>query len=319
MISSQLRKDFTTQFTNSIANSAGVQSFSFVKQLTDLAKHKDELFKFDSITDADLAALFNDHSTVALTDLLLEQIQPIAKVDDELAKFLRHDDLLGKAVLFFLREKFRTDDRFEKTVATLQRETILFNQQRMMAWMERLQLSSQIKVRDEFTHHDTATQQRIQKSVNHLKYLRNNLPGYHKLSLMVGSAMSSTGDLVQAEQLFTQTIENTGDNSEKALASFNRFQVRLRRKAYEEALPDLQAAIAIDPDQYALHDIQTYPIERLLGAGGMGCVFLCRNNNPTIQKEWVAVKCFWENLKESPQDVFEEAKAMRKIAGDYVP
>ena len=191
LVSSKLRKDFTAQFTNSIAKNAGVQSFSFVNQLKDFANHKDELFKFAPITDADLAALFNYQSTVALTDLLLEQMQHIAKVDDELAKFFRHDDLLGKAVLFFLREKFRTDDRFEKTVVALQQEALLFNQQRMMAWMEHRQLSTQIKARDEFTHHDTATRQRIQKSVNNLKYLRNNLPGYHQLSLMVGSAMSS--------------------------------------------------------------------------------------------------------------------------------
>ncbi|OAD19113.1 Serine/Threonine protein kinase [Candidatus Thiomargarita nelsonii] len=256
---------------------------------------------------------------VALTDLLLEQMQHLAPLDDKLAAFLRHDDLLGKAMLFFLHEQFRTDPRFEKTLTALQQETILSNQQVMLEFMKDLHLSLQVKVSDEFTRHDTETRTVIQKSLANLKHLPTDMPGYSRLVLMVGSATSSMGDLESAEGLFSQVIENTHTDDEKALAYFNRFQVRLRCKVYDEALLDLQAAIAINPEQYALHDVKTYPIVQLLGAGGMGCVFLCRNNNPLIKKQRVIVKCFWETLKGSPEEVFKEAITMRQIAGDYVP
>jgi serine/threonine protein kinase len=136
---------------------------------------------------------------------------------------------------------------------------------------------------------------------------------------MVGSAISSTGDLEQSESLFSQVIENTPRDEEKALAYFNRFQVRLRRKTYDTALADLQAAIDLNPYDYALHDVKTYPMLELLGAGGMGCVFLCQNNDPLTAHQKVVVKCFWEMLKEAPEKVFKEAVAMRQIAGDYVP
>jgi len=155
-----------------------------------------------------------------------------------------------------------------------------------------------------------------------LKQLSPQTPEYGRVSLSVGSALASTGELLQAERLFTQIIENTDKKPERAIAYFNLFQVQLRREVYPEALENLQAAIAINP-HYALHDLQKYPLERLLGAGGMGCVFLCQNHNHSnrllAQHERVVVKCFWEHPKARLDEVFKEPFAMRDIAGDYIP
>jgi len=51
----------------------------------------------------------------------------------------------------------------------------------------------------------------------------------------------------------------------------------------------------------------------------MGCVLLCKNQNRLIKQDYVVVKCFWENLKGSLNEVFKEPFAMIDIAGDYVP
>jgi serine/threonine protein kinase len=314
LFSSKLRHDFSAQFSAQI-RSGGVDS----EALSPFINQKAKLFQIDNLSETDLASLVNAQSTAALTDLLLEQMQLIAPISDKLMAFLRQDDLLGQAMLFFLREQFRTDERFEKTLMALQQEAILFNQQRMLQLMENLQLSSQVKASDEFTRHDTRTQRLIQQSVLNLKHLSSKTAEYTQLTLMVGSAISSTGDLDQSESLFSQVIENTPRDEEKALAYFNRFQVRLRRKAYDTALVDLQAAIDLNPQDYALHDVKTYPMLELLGTGGMGCVFLCQNNNPLIAHQKVVVKCFWETLKDAPEKVFKEAVAMREIAGDFVP
>ncbi len=303
----KIRQEFIAQFAEKIA-SHGLKSDA----LKIFSEHKEPLFQFEKITQTDL-------STVALTDFLLEQMQTIAKVDDKLATFLRHDDLLGKVMLFFLAEQFRTDERFEKSWVVLQQETLLFNQARMSQIMKELQLSSQLKASDEFTRHNTKTRTIIEKSVSNLKHLPTELPEYNRLALMVGSATSSTGDLEQAEGLFLQVIKNTPTDEEKALAYFNRFQVQLRGKAYDKALVDLKAAIARNPEQYALHDVKTYPMVKLLGAGGMGCVFLCDNNNPAIEKKQVVVKCFWGTLKGEPQELFKKAVAIHQIVGDYMP
>ncbi|MEN8220225.1 MAG: SUMF1/EgtB/PvdO family nonheme iron enzyme [Pseudomonadota bacterium] len=187
--------------------------------------------------------------------------------------------------------------------------------------MARQNLSSQVKPRDEFTQHDNPSLEIIQKVALQFKQLPTTDPKYSHLSIIVGSALSSTGNLEQAKYFFRKAIEKAHNSAEKALAHFNLFQIELRRKAYQQALAELQIAIEIDPERYALHDIHKgyYPIERLLGAGGMGCVFLCKNKNRLLKQDRVIVKCFWETLKGDIDDVFKEPLAMSYIAREFVP
>jgi formylglycine-generating enzyme required for sulfatase activity len=394
-----------------------------IDQLNQLIKHKDQLFQIQQFTQADLAALINYQGTLAITQLVLEQIQQLAPVPETLAAFLSQDDLLGKAMLYFFHELIRKDERIAKTQAALQQQGLAISvqnietavktahdnlnqaavsqsaqlveiaqqlrnlQQAQSAWqtrnqllseltaqfpawrellnhqleqllngvaqlfekieevhddvkdikslvedilaklMARQNLSSQVKPRDEFTQHNSRSLEVIQKVASQFKQLPTTDPEYSRLSIMVGSALSSTGNLEQAEDFFRKAIEKAHNQAEKALAHFNLFQVELRRKAYQQALAELQVAIEIDPDRYALHDIRKgyYPIERLLGAGGMGCVFLCKNQNRLLKnrlqkkQERVVVKCFWETLKGDINEVFKEPFAMSDIASDFVP
>ncbi|MDM8562101.1 right-handed parallel beta-helix repeat-containing protein, partial [Candidatus Marithioploca araucensis] len=188
--------------------------------------------------------------------------------------------------------------------------------QSMADLMARFDLSAQVKLSDEFTHHNSMSLKLIQSAITKLKALPHSHPDYNKVVLMGGSLLSSTGDIAAAEKLFLQAFNEAAPHSaEKALASFNLFLVRLRNKDYEQALVDLQTAIEIDR-HYALHDIDKYPMIRLLGAGGMGSVFLCRDQWGEKQ---VVVKCFWEGRKGTRQAVFGEAMLMRQVAGAYVP
>ncbi len=65
-----------------------------------------------------------------------------------------------------------------------------------------------------------------------------------------------------------------------------------------------------------MYNVHTYTIQRILGAGGMGCVFLAQNR---LQKKSVVIKCFWEMRYGSPDVLFNEAFLMAEIAGKYVP
>jgi len=185
--------------------------------------------------------------------------------------------------------------------------------QLMLQLMGRFDLSMQIKPQDEFSHHNSKSLKQVHAAIEHL----NRLPQQNsELMMMAGSVLSSTGDIAEAENLFIQAQNAAKNEADKATACFNLFQVRLRRGAYEAALADLKVAIAINPRQYALHDVDKYPIEKLLGAGGMGCVFLC-------QDEWrenkVVVKCFWEGQKGRREEVFKEVLIMRQLKSPYVP
>ena len=181
--------------------------------------------------------------------------------------------------------------------------------------MARFDLSAQLKPSDEFTHHNSSSLKQIQAAISQLKVLPSHDPDYNKVVIMGGSLLSSTGDMAAAEKLFFQAFKTAQNPADKALASFNLFLVRLQNKEYGQALVDLQTAIKINR-HYALHDIDKYPIVRLLGAGGMGCVFLCHDQWGEKQ---VVVKCFWEGRKGTRQAVFGEAMIMRKVAGAYVP
>ncbi|MCP4698767.1 MAG: SUMF1/EgtB/PvdO family nonheme iron enzyme [Gammaproteobacteria bacterium] len=178
-------------------------------------------------------------------------------------------------------------------------------------------VTAQVKARDEFSYYDSTAMQRIRAAMEHLKQLPAGKPEHNHLNILAGSTLSSAGRLEEAEKLFVQARECAACDYEYALASFNLFQVRLRRKAHTEALADLQAAIQRDPRRYALHDTEKYPIERILGAGGMGCAFLCRHS---LQERSVVVKCLWETRRGPAKEVFREAFLMRKAAGGkYVP
>jgi serine/threonine protein kinase/tetratricopeptide (TPR) repeat protein len=387
----------------------------FIKELNKLIKYKDQLFQSNQFAEEDLAAVINYQASLAITDTLLDEMRQFAPLDETLAAFLSHKELLGKAILYFFHDIIRQDDRVAKTQAALQQEGLIIsvknietviqttqdnlNQavisqstqlveiaqklQNLQAWQTRNEfltefsqqfpawrdlldhqveqllngvehvfvkldevhedvietkglaeqilaqvsklmasqnLSSQIKPRDEFTQHNSRSLKQIQQVALQFKQLSTLDPEYSRVSNMVGSVLSSTGNLQQAERFFRKAIENAQDNSEKALAHFNLFQVYLRRKTYEAALAELQLAIELDSERYALHDINKgyYPIERFLGAGGMGCVLLCKNKNRLIKQERVVVKCFWETLKSDINDVFNEPFNMSDIAGDFI-
>ncbi len=236
------------------------------------------------------------HSGGLLNTQLVELLAETEKLPDKIGA--AHDDIKANLV--------KSDEIVDEIKAL---------KQSMAKLMARFDLSAQVKPSDEFTHYNSTNIKLIQAAVRQLTSLPSHHPDYNQVVIMGGSLLSSTGDIAAAEKLFLQAFEAAEKSADRALASFNLFLVRLRNKEYRQALVDLQVAIDIDR-RYALHDIDKYPLLRLLGAGGMGCVFLCADQWGEKQ---VVVKCFWEGRKGSREQVFGEAMIMRQVAGAYVP
>lgn len=276
------------------------------------------------LSEADLASLVTDHGSLSITELVIDQLyfleQTRPYLDEQFVAFLRYHDLLGSAILFFLHELLRQEPRVEVTLSALQRQGLWQDvrdlKKSLKEIMSRLALSEQVKPHDELTQHNSESLNLIKEAFAKLKTLPTNNPQYSQLVIMGGSMLSSTGALKEAENLFSQAREIAQNDADKALAAFNLFQVCVRNQDFEQALPYLQEAIKLEPHRFALHDVEKYPMERILGAGGMGCVFLCRHK---LQKRRVVVKCFWENRKGKAEEVFKEAFAMSDIADEYVP
>jgi serine/threonine protein kinase len=192
-------------------------------------------------------------------------------------------------------------------------EQILSILQQLMA---RADLSPQVKPRDELTQYNPASLELIGKARQLLKRIPSSDPQYSRVAIGLGSVVSSQGDLKQAEALFTKAYQQASNDNERALSAFNLFQVFTRQQVYEQALFYLQEAIKLNPQRYALHNVHTYSIKQILGAGGMGCAFLAHHR---LKKELVVVKCFWETLHGSADALFKEAFLMSEIAGEYIP
>ncbi|MCP4701362.1 MAG: hypothetical protein GY862_31580, partial [Gammaproteobacteria bacterium] len=177
--------------------------------------------------------------------------------------------------------------------------------------MAQSKLSAKIKAKDEFTHHSKQSRELIKKARRKLKYLPGH-PEYLQVMLMGGTVLSSAGKLKEAKDLLLKALDVSRTEEDRGLIRFNLFQINIRCRDYREALENLQEAIKVNPGRYALHDVKKYPIERLLGAGGMGVVFLCFY---PLKKKKAVVKCLWEKR----EDADKEAAIMQEVAGKYVP
>jgi len=192
-------------------------------------------------------------------------------------------------------------------------EQILAIVQQLMA---RADLSLEIKPRDELTQYSSANLELIGQALQLSKRISVSSPEYSRVAIGLGSVVSSQGDLKQAKTLFTNAYEQANNDEERALSAFNLFQVFIREQVYDKALFYLQKAIELNPQRYALLNVHTYSIQEILGAGGMGCVFLAQHR---LKKESVVIKCFWEMRQGSADALFKEAFLMAEIAGKYVP
>ncbi len=339
-ITREFAKQIEENYHKPFCEQTGVQSFSFVKPLQKWAKNSEKLFEIKEITEEDLSALIGHRKTIAISDLILAQMEKIEPVDDTLAAFLRFNGLLGDSVLFFFREQFRKDARVQATQTALQQERLCIDVEELnrkfddILTAQQQNHSAQINHRDGTVQYAPENQQLLKALLTQLQRLSPQHPLYGQVSNKAGRVLSSSGALDEAERLFVQLINRATSEKDQALAHFNLFQVRWRKaftattvsakeNLYAQALAAFNQAIKLDR-AYALHDMSEgkgyYPIKKMLGAGGMGCAFLCENHDFQIKgHELVVVKCFWENISDNLEQLFHEPKKMYDIAGDYVP
>ncbi len=363
------------------------------------------LFQADGgdFSEPELASFVTAGETSSMTNLVLELVQKNHSLDEKMIALLRFKELLGNALLFFLYEQLRKEDRFRNTLAALREEKLLVDTReiknivqsteaklnqlvaekqfaevtQLSQQLERLQqvetlaqthyaqfhdfsdrftdwsqlvdaglekvqdflwdikcdieevlvivkqlkeqadLSDRIKPRDELTHYTPNNLELIGKATQLSKNLLTSDPQYSRAVLGLGSVIASQGHLEQAEALFSQAHKQANNDEERALSAFNLFQLFTRKQVYDKALSYLQEAIEINQNGYALYSVLNYDVQRILGAGGMGCVFLAQHK---LQKKKVVIKCFWEMQQHDLKDnLFSEAFLMAEIAGKYVP
>lgn len=164
---------------------------------------------------------------------------------------------------------------------------------------------------------------KIQAAEEKLRALSPDDHRYSEYAIKVASFLSSIGKLQKAELYFSAATESAGENNNtthEALAWNNLFHLYIQQLAFRKALAAYNHAVRLNPQAHMLFPKESYHPLRILGAGGMGCAFLCEE--PYTQQQ-VVVKTFWEEGQKhhSYDEVFQEAKFMSGVdrEGEFVP
>jgi tetratricopeptide (TPR) repeat protein len=121
----------------------------------------------------------------------------------------------------------------------------------------------------------------------------------------------ASGDFDAAQRDFQQVAALVSDRKAQAEAQHNAYGAALERGELDEALTALKQATALDPQRWAPFPLNKYEPERILGAGGFGVAFLCRNRHSGGR---VVVKALrTDSLDREVADVFREAQVLEEI------
>jgi len=139
---SRVDKEFSSQITalylTPFAQAQGLQSAALevfchqtIQDCQALAEQKDKAFQLATfnLTETELATLVNETEVATLSELALAHLQSVpetqALLTEPLVQFLAYNNLLGHALLFFLNEEWRDNERFKATLDNLRQQGLL--------------------------------------------------------------------------------------------------------------------------------------------------------------------------------------------------
>jgi serine/threonine protein kinase/F0F1-type ATP synthase assembly protein I len=132
----------------------------------------------------------------------------------------------------------------------------------------------------------------------------------------IGKLALAAGDYDEAQQDFRQLASIVDDRAAKAEAHHGAFLAAAEKRDWTTALKELLEATRLDPERFALFPVDRYEPERILGAGGFGIVFLCRNR---LSKARMVVKSLrTDELDRDLSAVLQEAGALEQLNHDSI-
>jgi serine/threonine protein kinase len=121
----------------------------------------------------------------------------------------------------------------------------------------------------------------------------------------------AAGEFDAAQRDFQEVASLVDDARAKAEAHYNAYEAALERRDWAAALAALHQAAALDAGRFAPFPLAKYEPVQVLGAGGFGVVFLCRNRHSGSR---VVVKALrLEGLDRAVADVFREARVLEEL------
>jgi serine/threonine protein kinase len=131
------------------------------------------------------------------------------------------------------------------------------------------------------------------------------------LLLNIGKLEVAVGEYRQAQDDFRTVASLIEQSTAQAEAQAGAYQAALEQRDWPAAQEALLAAARLDPERFAPFPPAKYEPERILGAGGFGVAWLCRDRDSGGR---VVVKTLHgEALERGVGDVFREAAALETL------
>jgi hypothetical protein len=133
---------------------------------------------------------------------------------------------------------------------------------------------------------------------------------FPQLGLDVSRLEIVAGDFPAALTDAREATQRLVDAGAKAEAHHSAYRAALELRKWDEALAELQKAIALDL-RYAPFPVHGQEVLSILGAGGFGIAFLCRNRYSGGQ---IVIKAFeYEGIDRDVADIFREARILESL------
>ena len=133
---------------------------------------------------------------------------------------------------------------------------------------------------------------------------------FPQLGLDVSRLEIVAGDFPEALADAREATQRLVDAGAKAEAHHAAYRAALELRQWDQALAELQKAIALDA-RYAPFPVHGHEVLSILGAGGFGVAFLCRNRYSGGQ---IVIKAFEdEGIDRDVADVFREAQILESL------
>lgn len=130
----------------------------------------------------------------------------------------------------------------------------------------------------------------------------------------LGELLFGSGLPEEAAAVFRDAAAHDDRPDQQALAHYNAYRSALERQDWDAALTDLLEAATRDPERFAPFPLDRYTPERILGAGGFGVVFLCKDlYRGKGGKDTVIKALRTGDLTRSPEDVFHELAVLEEL------
>ncbi len=173
-------------------------------------------------------------------------------------------------------------------------------------------LQREIRPKDSLSIQNETERQLVKQLVQRYRALpqeeRQQVPS---LLNAIGKLEVAAGSFASAQKDFAEAAELSQDQAEQAEAHFNLFGASLERSDWETARQAITMAAELAPARYSPFPLTKYEPERILGAGGFGVAFLCRNRHLDTR---VVVKTLRsDTLDRDMKDVFKEAQILEQL------